>query len=213
MNASSLDVRRLVLVPALVTLAITLLRLAGEILHWSPRLFSREAGGAGAIVGIVWLVPVFAIYFALRVLHAFPRPRLGRAALLALAGLVVVVLAVMALQRAHLGPVATLALLGLVSLVGLTIAYRGWPELGRVLVIYGLAARVPVAIVMLVALGAGWGTHYEKGPSNLPAMGLLGTWFWIGAVPQLTAWMAFTVIVGILFGAATGALMRVERQV
>ena len=182
-------------------------------MHWSPRLFSRAAGGAGALVGIVWLVPVFAIYFALRVLHAGPRPRLGRAALLALAGLGVIVLGVIALRKMHPGPVTTLAALGLVSLVGLVIAYRGWPELGRVLVAYGLAARIPVAIVMLVALGIGWGTHYEKGPSNFPVMGLLGTWFWIGAVPQLTAWMAFTVIVGILVGAATGALMRVERQV
>lgn len=66
---------------------------------------------------------------------------------------------------------------------------------------------------MLVALAIGWGTHYEKGPSNLPAMGVLGTWFWIGALPQLTLWMAFTVIVGLLVGAAAGALMRAERQV
>ena len=39
-------------------------------------------------------------------------------------------------------------------------------------------------------------------------MGVLGTWFWIGAVPQLTLWMAFTVIVGMIVGAATGALRR-----
>jgi hypothetical protein len=206
--STSLDVRRLVLVPALITLGVTLLRLAGELMHWSPVLFSREAGGAGAIVGIVWLVPVFAVYFALRLLRAGPRPALGRAALFGLAGLVVFALAVVAISKAGLGPAASIAVFGLSSVVALVVAYRGWPELGRVLLAYGLAARIPVAIVMLVALGVGWGTHYEKGPPGFPAMGVLATWFWIGAVPQLTLWIAFTVIVGMLVGAATGALRR-----
>ncbi len=46
---------RLILVPAIVTLAVTLLRLVGELQDWSPRLFSKEAGGGGALVGIAWL--------------------------------------------------------------------------------------------------------------------------------------------------------------
>jgi hypothetical protein len=57
-----LPLRSLILVPAIITLAVTLLRLAGELLRWSPTFFNREAGGPGAIVGIVWLVPVFGIY-------------------------------------------------------------------------------------------------------------------------------------------------------
>ena len=107
----SLDVRRLILVPALITLGVTLLRLAGEVMHWSPAFFSREAGGAGAVVGIVWLVPVFAIYFALRLLRAGPRPALGRAALFGFAGLAVFALAVVAITKAGLGPVASIAVL------------------------------------------------------------------------------------------------------
>src|SRR5687768_18611129 len=82
---------RLVLVPALITLAVTVLRLTGELLNWSPRLFSREAGGAGAIIGIVWLVPVFGVYFALRLARAGEGPSSVGAALgFALAGLVAV---------------------------------------------------------------------------------------------------------------------------
>ena len=49
----------LILTPALITLAVTVLRLVGELQNWSPRFFSRQAGGAGAVVGIVWLVPIF----------------------------------------------------------------------------------------------------------------------------------------------------------
>ena len=57
---------RLVRVPALITLGVTLLRLIGELQRWSPKLFNREAGGGGALVGIslavdgreAWYLPV-----------------------------------------------------------------------------------------------------------------------------------------------------------
>lgn len=57
-------VGRLILVPALLTLGVTLLRLAGELMNGSPALFSRAVGGGAAVVGIIWLVPVFGVYFA-----------------------------------------------------------------------------------------------------------------------------------------------------
>ena len=43
--------RRLILVPAIITLVVTLLRLTGELRGWSPRLFSPEAGGGGLCSG------------------------------------------------------------------------------------------------------------------------------------------------------------------
>ena len=85
---------------------------------------------------------------------------------------------------------------------------RGWPALGRVLLAYGLAVRIPVAIVMLVAMLNNWGTHYEKGPPNFPEMSLLATYFFIGLVPQLTLWIGFTVAVGTLFGGIAIAVAR-----
>src|SRR5882672_12650128 len=57
---------QLILVPALITLAVTLIRLVGELSRWSPSLFNRNPGGPGALVGIVWLIPVFGVLFALR---------------------------------------------------------------------------------------------------------------------------------------------------
>ena len=56
---------RLVLVPALISLVVTLWRLTGELLTWSTVFFNPEAGGVGAIIGITWLAPIFGIYFAL----------------------------------------------------------------------------------------------------------------------------------------------------
>ena len=65
LGSSKLSLTRLVLVPAILTLAVTLLRVAGELLQWSPKLFNRDAGGGGALVGIVLLIPIFGMYFAL----------------------------------------------------------------------------------------------------------------------------------------------------
>src|SRR3990172_9861836 len=39
--------RKLILVPAVITLAVTLLRLVGELQGWSEGLFNRSAGGGG----------------------------------------------------------------------------------------------------------------------------------------------------------------------
>jgi hypothetical protein len=43
---------QIVVVPAIITLAVTLLRLFGELQHWSPNLFNPVAGGGGALIGI-----------------------------------------------------------------------------------------------------------------------------------------------------------------
>jgi hypothetical protein len=204
---ADVSVGRMIVVPAIITFAVTLIRLVGEVMNWSPRLFNREAGGGGALVGIVWLVPVFAIYFALKLVHAGLGPRRVGAAI-GWSVLAIVVFAVAGVIGAvtHPGPIVILSLLAVGSIAAIAVAWRGWPTLARVLFAYGLAARVPVAAVMLVAMLAGWGTHYEKGPPDFPAMSTVATWFWIGLVPQLTFWIAFTVAVGLLFGALAAAV-------
>lgn len=202
MNGSPSRVRigRLIVVPAVITLAVTLIRLIGELNRWSPRFFSREAGGGGAIVGIVWLVPVFGIYFALRLHRAGLGPAgRGRAIAHALAGVVAfVALVTLATRLPNL--LARVAAINAVAALSALLAARGWPQLGKTQFAYGLAARVPVAIVMLVAMMAGWGTHYELGPPGFPQMSVLATWFWIGLIPQMVFWIGFTVLVGMLFG-------------
>src|SRR5688572_24155592 len=78
--------------PAILTLAVTLLRLTGELLHWSPALFSPAAGGGGSPIGISWLPPLFGIWFALQLARAGHGPSSGgRAIGRALLGLLAVV--------------------------------------------------------------------------------------------------------------------------
>jgi hypothetical protein len=80
------------------------------------------------------------------------------------------------------------------------IAYRAWPRLGQVLLVYGLAARVPVIIVMLFAIYANWGTHYDVAPPNFPEMAPFSKWLQIGLLPQLFLWVPFTMFIGALCG-------------
>ena len=152
---NDVSIKRLILVPSVITLAVTLLRLTGELMRWSPTLFNPAAGGGGAIVGIAWLVPVFGIYFAVKLAGAGERPSSAGAAIgyPLLGGLV---LPVMGFVASKLGaPPQSFTIFGVFivgAVAGAVIAFRGWPALGRTLLGYGLAARIPVAIVMLFAI-------------------------------------------------------------
>lgn len=211
---SSLSTRQLVLVPALITLAVTLLRLTGELMHWSPSLFNASAGGGGALVGIAWLVPIFGAYFAVKLVRAGEVPT-GVGAALGLAVLGFALLPLVGFAGAAAGlPQQSFTLFGLFivfSVVGAFVAYRGWPALGRTLLAYGLAARIPVAVVMLLAMLGNWGTHYDVAPPNFPPMGTLAKWFTIGVLPQLTVWIWFTMAAGAIAGTITAAVMRAKR--
>ena len=91
---------------------------------------------------------------------------------------------------------------GVGSLGAIWICKKGWKELNEVLKAYAFAARIPVAIIMLIAMFGDWQTHYDLAPPGFPeGMNVLLRWFLIGAVPQLTVWIAVTLILGSLFGA------------
>ncbi|HEY7819237.1 MAG TPA: hypothetical protein VIG29_13515 [Vicinamibacteria bacterium] len=207
---------RLVLVPGIITLAVTLLRLTGELNDWSRTFFSPEAGGGLAVVGIAWLVPIFGIYFATRLRSAGDALSAGRImgmSALAIVAFVAISFAVPTILGfdPNQPSLAALGVLIVSSLVALAIAYYGTGALGRVLACYGLVARIPVILVMLLAILGNWGTHYDVLPPGvvLP-MSPWAKWFFIGVVPQLTLWMAFTVAVGGLFGGL--ALLVTQRQ-
>ena len=201
---------QMILVPALITLAVTLLRLAGELLHWSPALFNREPGGPGALVGIVWLIPVFGIYFALRLARAGEGPpgvarTIGWAALAFALNTAALIVSVKLFPAS---PVTQLAIFTVGSWIAIALAWRGWPALWRVLLAYGFAARVPVLVVMFLAIFLQWDTHYAKPRPDFPPMGHLGMYLWTAVLPQMSIWIYLTVVGGTLFGAAAVGLGR-----
>jgi hypothetical protein len=201
-------VSRLILVPAVITLAVTLLRLAGELMGGSNQLFNRAAGGGGALIGIVWLVPIFGFWFGWRLTRSGEGPAsVGRTAGYAL--LATVVGALLSAGGGFIGGPATPVLFVLGAVATFLIVRRAWPALSRVLLAYALAARIPVALVMLAAIYGNWGTHYDVLPPGFdPTIGPFMRWVLIGLVPQLTVWVGFTLGVGTLLGAAGAALAR-----
>jgi hypothetical protein len=195
----------------LITLGITILRLAGELEHWPTPWFSEAAGGGLAIVGISWLPIIFGPYFAVKLAGAGEGPSsVGKAIGLALAGLVVVVVGGVIAGIAATKLNFNLAGAGfLVILVAGFIARLGWRALGNVLFAYAFAARIPVLIVMFIAMnangGQGWGTHYDVIPPNFHSLGFAARFFYFALVPQMTLWIGFTVVVGSIFGAIAAA--------
>jgi hypothetical protein len=200
-------VRELIFVPAIVTLAVTLLRLLGELMNWSPVLFSRAAGGGGALVGISWLIPVFGAYFAVKLSRSGYGPAsIARAFLLALVAGALAIGSGLAAGRLW-GELPGFLVVSLVGVALIALAYRGWPALGKTLLAYAFAARVPVAIVMLLAILGDWGTHYDVTPPSFPAISAFRRWLWIGLFPQMTFWIFLTVVGGMVAGSIAAAFV------
>lgn len=208
-SATQGSILGLILVPSLITLAVTILRLVGELQHWSKLLFNPSPGGGAALVGIAWLAPIFGIYFALKLAGGGARPTsLGKAVGFTLLGLLVMaggsVLAGLSGFRSYGLLAGSLVLIAAAAVIPLA----GWPELTKSLIAYGYAARIPVAIVMFLAIRGNWGTHYDAPPPNSPAMAFWPKYVLIGLLPQLIIWIAFTVIFGALFGIIAVAIFR-----
>ena len=206
--ANDVSIKKLILVPSVITLAVTLLRLTGELLHWSPTLFNSAAGGGGAIVGIAWLAPLFGIYFGLKLANEGQAPAATGPAI-GYSALGFALMPALGFGAVKLGmpqqSFSTFAVFIVLSIIGAAVAYRGWPALGRTLLAYGLAARVPVMIVMLFAILGNWGTHYDVPPPNFPEMSPIAKWLLIGVLPQLTIWIWFTIAAGAICGAIAAA--------
>ncbi|HND21986.1 MAG TPA: hypothetical protein PLB18_21640 [Acidobacteriota bacterium] len=198
---------RLVTVPALITLGVTLLRLIGELQNWSPVFFSREPGGLGAIVGIIWLAPLSGVYFALKLLKQGDGPttyqRAVGHAVLGFGLFIAFGLAMLFFWPPYQAQVigGAVVALGIVLL-----QLRGWPELGQVMLLYAFTARLPVVIVMLFTILGSWGTHYDAFPSGFPLVNLWERWLWGGLVVQLTLWVGNTVFLGALCGSVAVAV-------
>ena len=215
------NLKELVRIPALIALVVTLARLVGELSGGPARLFNSEPGGPGALVGIVWLVPIFGIYFSLKLARSGHAPQsAGKVigfSVLALLAAAAIMFSVVKLTG---DPNVSVSLRGVVgqqlgfgvaSIVSLLILRRVWVPFFQTILRYAFASRVPVLIVMFVTMIGGWGTHYElppPPPPGYPEMGFLVKFVLIALIPQLTFWIMFTVVVGSLVGGIAAALSR-----
>jgi len=217
--SAPLSIGKLILVPSLITVGVTILRLVGELEHWTPLLFNPASGGGGSLVGISWLAPIFGIYFALKLAKSGAGPSSSpRAIGYALLGAIVLVLCAFAPSKLGIehGFYDRLLYGSGFFVLSALITWRGWPELFKALLAYGLAARIPVAVIMFFAFRGNWGTHYDALPPDMPPLGLLAKYLWLGFIPQLTLWVAFTILAGMFFGtiaAGIARLVKIERGI
>jgi hypothetical protein len=209
---NQLPLRRLILAPGLITLAVTLVRLVGELQRWPETFFNRTMGGS--LVAITWLAPIFGIYFALKLDNSgIPPKSYLRAIGYAVLGVIVLVVFAFApsILRIQHGFYGRLIYGWTLFAVSALLTFRGWPELFRTLLAYGYAARIPVAIIMFFAMRGNWGTHYDAVPPDVPALGLIAKYLWLGFFPQLVLWVAFTILAGMLFGTVAAGIARVVK--
>jgi hypothetical protein len=204
----------LIVIPALIAFAVTLLRLTGELLRWSPRWFDNEGGGVTPsgvswVIGITWLAAPFGVYFAVRLIAAGQRPaNLFRAIALAAAGLIILAVGVrLIVPRLGLGLRASLLLIWAFSVLPAALIRGAWPALWRVLLGYGLASRIPVAVIMFLAMRGTWHTHYDYG-GQVSVDELWFSYIWFGLIPQTVFWVGFTILLGMLAGTITAAVYR-----
>ena len=212
-----ISITSLIAIPALITLGITVLRLAGELEHWPKPWFSAAAGGGGAIVGISWLPIIFGPYFALKLARAGDGPSsIGKAIGFVFLGLGLFVLAsVLAEATFARHPIRTLGAF-LLMLVAAFIPGIGWRSLGNTLLGYAFAARIPVLVVMFLAMrgnnGQGWGTHYDAVAPMFASASFGKKFLYEAIVPQMTFWIGWTVVLGSILGVIAAAFVRKGKQ-
>lgn len=199
---------RQVLVPGLATLAVTALRFVGELLELGPPWFARDAGGGAALVGIGWLVPVFGAVFALRLQragHCPARPVSALATLLLGAGFLGIAFAFAGLLMAPTPWAMAVGACG--SLLAGLCAFHAWRELGRLLIAYAIAARVPVMALAFVDAFLGLGTHYGRLAQGAPEYAALPRAL-VLCLAQAVFWVPLTLLCGGLAGLLALALGR-----
>ena len=196
------SISKLILWPALITLAITILRLLGELQHWSAPWFK----GSSAIVGISWLPILFGPYFAMKLAARGEAPPSYGKAFAALGGaLALLVLGVVLLSVSREeGPLAVAGYA--LTLVAAFVPRIGWPPLSTTLLAYAFAARIPVLIIAFLAMQGRWGTHYDAVSDRLAQSSLWARFLPEAFLPQMFFWVGYTVILGTLLGEVSVAI-------
>lgn len=216
MDNPPLRLRSLVLVPAAITLVVTIVRLVGELNGWAPVAFGKpEAGGGQALLGISWLIFVFGLWFGIRLQRAgqgVASP--GRALLITLGGFVVAFGGLFACRALgltwmpdaeHPGEPRGLGYFLGLMLAGGVVAFVAWPRAAFVLLVYGILARLPVVVVTWFAVRNQWNTHHVKLPPGFPTPAE-GDLFATVVMPQVAFWPLITIMVGTAM-ACVGALV------
>ena len=121
---------------------------------------------------------------------------------------IVVGAAVVSISALGSMPTLSVVVVGAVSIAALFLVKSSWPELFKTLITYGIAARVPVMLIMFFAIMGNWGTHYDSPPPEMEGMSWFAEWVVTGVIPQLTFWIWYTVVLGGLFAGLAALVLK-----
>lgn len=208
---------RLVLVPSLITLVVSVARISCEL----GGIVNATSGGGASPLGITWLVVVFGAWFGWRLAREGEAPSRRFAWAWSLVAVFLLV-AMVAVRMGGLDPedrseaayVVLRQQVLVVTGVALVLAFlqvRVWSRLALALFVYGLGARLTVVAIAIAAKLSGKDTHYTKfGPAGIERD--LGDTIASVALSQLGFWVGFTVVVGSLAGNVAAAMVRRGRR-
>ncbi|MFT7536064.1 MAG: hypothetical protein ACI85K_002018 [Hyphomicrobiaceae bacterium] len=195
----------ILLVAAILTLAVTIVRVIGECNQWDSFWFSPEPGSPLNPFGIVWLVPVFGFLFGRRLSQSGGAPRFVTGFFVPMFGFFAIMGAAFAIGAQFEGQEMLRALTYFLygAPVLSLLALFAWPRAFVALLAYGIVARVPVMLVQYLDVQNGWQTHYGR---LHPKLGVLAAddRIWLLTLAQAGLWIPFTITLGCAF-AAIGA--------
>ena len=208
----SVSIGKLIVIPAVITLVLIILRLIGELQHWPKPWVSSAAGGGGAIIGVFWLPLIFGPYFAWKLAAAGDGPAsAGKAIGMSALGLVVLLAGGVAFGiglSKHMVPLIVLGFL--LALASALVPRLGWRSFGNALLAYAFAARIPVLVVMFIAMsangGQGWGTHYDVAGPGFVVTSFAQKFIDLAFFPQMSLWIGWTAVIAGLFGTIVTAI-------
>lgn len=155
------------------------------------------------------MVPVFAIYFAFRLSGLGNAPeRLAQTIGFAALGLILKLAGTLVMETAGMGYPARLGINLALTVAGLVLSATAWPAIFKVLLAYGYASRIPIAVVQFLAMRGNWGTHYDALDPGFPSIGFWPTFIRVSLVPNVFFMEAYTVIVSTVFGSLALASIR-----
>ena len=196
---------RLILVPSIVTLLVSVLRFVGETKGWFP----VAAGGSATWLGITWFGLAFALWFAHRLRRAGSAPRGSRTWLCSVVSLLPLVAVaawrvpnVLAMEGDEAGLDylrATAIMFAVAGCFAAVVAFVVWPRLAWTLLVYAIPARLTVVVLTWIDKDQDLKLHYTKfGPKGFER-DMEGT-IVSASIMQLGFWVPFTIFAGTLLG-------------
>jgi hypothetical protein len=161
-----------------------------------------------AIIGITWLAPVFGVYFALELSRRGKAPANWALTLGMFSISILVLFGGGSLQASiyQTNAYAGLTYIWVVGIISAVTVCRVWPALFKTLFAYGIAARLPVIVIMFLAIWGQWGTHYDAVPAGFPEQAWFTRFLLLGFFPQTLFWISFTIVIGMFFGVLAAAI-------